>query len=440
MMPTNKRPKEAFELYSRLPDASGSKPICAQDWLINNGERYTHTATALAYSAEAAYGALQEKRAGHGRTARFATVHQPPFLQMLGPGDVLIGEEKAWMLQADERLEQIGYDASHPWRSYSQSQQINGIAWSPDGAYLAAGGSGSQVYLHAVTGGTKKPWSIPSYHRHKNWTVYGVAWSPDGTHLASGGYEDEVHLWRPNYAGGYEGAAKGSIVICRVEGIRESIIKCLVWAPDSSSIFAGRSDGGIVQWHAATGEFLFHSTRHQQEVTDLALSTNDTMTFASASKDTTVRIWQLSDPPESDLVYRGHTNEVLAVAWSPDGTRVVSGGKKDRHLHVWNPLTGEVFQRIPLSISFPEPLSIISVAWSPTGHLIAAGCDDGTLQLIDVQQMRHIISYRTTNSSGVNSVAWSPDGWVIASGGYQRWGNNHAVEIWPAGMDRVGLR
>jgi WD40 repeat protein len=438
-MPIQKQQKETFELYSRLPEGPGPKEISFQDWLVNNGETYTHTATVLATSVEEAYGTLQEKRRGHGRKARFATVHAPQRLQALGRGDVLIAKEKAWMILADDHCEPIPYETNSPLRSHDQNNRIHCLTWSPDGAYLAANGGG-QIRIHAVVEGKKKSWEIPSYERHKSWTVFAVAWSPDGVHLASGGYDDEVHLWRPNYAGSYERAAKGSILICRVEGIRECVIRCLVWASDSSSVFAGRADGDIVQWHAVTGAFLFHSKRHDGDVTDLALSPSDTITLASASNDTTVHVWRPGDPPEKDSVYRGHTHEVLAVAWSPDGKHVVSGGKEDRHLHVWNPQTGEVERRIPLSISFPGPFSINSVAWSPTGRVIAAGCGDGTLQLVDGDRMQHVLSYRTGNTASISSVAWSPDGWVLASGGDYHWGSKHTVEIRQVGVDLVVLR
>ena len=67
----------------------------------------------------------------------------------------------------------------------------------------------------------------------------------------------------------------------------------------------------------------------------------------------------------------GHTAPVESVAFSPDGSRIVSGGD-DETLRLWNADTGQ-----PIG----EPLTghtaaVLSVAFSPDGKRIASGGDD----------------------------------------------------------------
>lgn len=55
--------------------------------------------------------------------------------------------------------------------------------------------------------------------------------------------------------------------------------------------------------------------------------------LVSASKDTTLKVWDaLTKKLMFDLP--GHSDEVYAVDWAADGSKVVSGGK-DRILKIW---------------------------------------------------------------------------------------------------------
>jgi WD40 repeat protein len=81
-----------------------------------------------------------------------------------------------------------------------------------------------------------------------------------------------------------------------------------------------------------------------------------------------------------------------------------------------------------LSISSTKQLSIQTIAWSPDGRILAAGCDDNTLQMIDMHLRRHTITYRAGHAT-INTVAWSPNGQYIACGQ----GSPDGVQIWQFG-------
>src|SRR6266566_1789579 len=71
------------------------------------------------------------------------------------------------------------------------------------------------------------------------------------------------------------------------------------------------------------------------------------------------------------LIYRGHSGAVGGVSWSPDGTRIASGGK-DGTVQVWDATTGKHILTYPghLQSVLPatdSPRSVNSIAWSPDG-------------------------------------------------------------------------
>ena len=74
----------------------------------------------------------------------------------------------------------------------------------------------------------------------------------------------------------------------------------------------------------------------------------------------------------------GHTETVYSVAFSPDGTRIVSGSS-DKSVRVWNALTGA-----EMNVLNDHTKAVNSVAFAPDGTRIASGSSDKSVQLSDV--------------------------------------------------------
>ena len=72
----------------------------------------------------------------------------------------------------------------------------------------------------------------------------------------------------------------------------------------------------------------------------------------------------------------GHTAGVWAVAFSPDGGLLASGGG-DGTVRLWDPVTAEPVGR-PLT---GHTGGVRAVAFSPDGGLLASGAGDGTVRL-----------------------------------------------------------
>jgi WD40 repeat protein len=131
--------------------------------------------------------------------------------------------------------------------------------------------------------------------------------------------------------------------------------------------------------------------------------------------------------------YTGHSDIVEAVAWSPNGTRIASGGQ-DKTVQVWNPVDGSnVFTyRGHSGVVF-------RAAWSPDGKRIASCGGNGTVQIWDAADGSHvythpngvspkkvIIGSNTFYENLVGDVAWSPNGALIASVNF----NAGFVQVW----------
>ena len=112
------------------------------------------------------------------------------------------------------------------------------------------------------------------------------------------------------------------------------------------------------------------------------------------------------------------SNPKLSVAFSPDG-RILAAGCENGTVMLWDTESWSVIRMLEGHSS-----SVSSVAFSPDGRTLASGSGDNTIKLWDVDsgtEKRTIEGY----SSLVYSVAFSPDGRTLASGS-----NDNTIKLW----------
>jgi hypothetical protein len=112
-----------------------------------------------------------------------------------------------------------------------------------------------------------------------------------------------------------------------------------------------------------------------KRVTAVAFSPDGTRVL-TGSVDETARLWDTATGKAVATLAR-HTNSVTAVAFSPDGTRVLTGSA-DNTARLWDAATGKAVATLAGHTG-----SVAAVAFSPDGRRILTGSSDNTARLWD---------------------------------------------------------
>jgi WD40 repeat protein len=119
---------------------------------------------------------------------------------------------------------------------------------------------------------------------------------------------------------------------------------------------------------------------------------------------------------------KGHTDAVNAVAFSPDGQRIVSGGA-DNTVRLWDTDTGKPVGGPMLG----HTDAVKTAAFSPDGHRIVSGSYDTSLRLWDADTGKPVGGPMFGHQGDVFGVAFSSDGNRIVSAS-----QDETLRLWPA--------
>ena len=281
------------------------------------------------------------------------------------------------------------------FQDQSQSEEdsyIRSVCFTADNQSLITGAEDKTVKVWDIASGRIKH----TYGGETGHTldIYSLDASSDGRIIASGSGDKTVKLW--NIAGGEclhtlgaEGNADGAT------GPTDGVTSVSI-SPDGRTLAAGSLDKVVRLWDTATGQFLAklgdadaaapgqHTSGHSDSVYSVAFSP-DGQSLASGSLDNSIMLWDVRQARQSGgaaaqapmvTKFTGHKDFVLSVAFSVDGSLLMSGSK-DRTVQFWEPRAGGSgsVESSKLSLNGHEN-SVISIGHSSVNRTFVTGSGD----------------------------------------------------------------
>ena len=162
---------------------------------------------------------------------------------------------------------------------------------------------------------------------------------------------------------------------------------CVSLSPDCKTIVWGNIYGNVYMWNIAAGEEVGdrHSWRVWGMVQSVAYSPDGSRIVSGINK--TIRFWDATTcNPIGDPI-EGHTGAVTAIAYSPDGKYVISGST-DSTIRIWDIATGKQVGR-PWK---GHASTVDYVSFSPDGKHVLSKSEDGTVRIWDFPSLQELIN------------------------------------------------
>ncbi|ROT72067.1 putative F-box-like/WD repeat-containing protein TBL1XR1 [Penaeus vannamei] len=190
-------------------------------------------------------------------------------------------------------------------------------------------------------------------------------------------------------------------------GQHKGPIFALKWNKKGNYILSAGVDKTTIIWDASSGHCTQQFAFHSAPALDVDWQSNNS--FASCSTDQCIHVCQLGEnrPIKS---FQGHTNEVNAIKWDPQGNLLAScsddmtlkiwsmrqdtcvhdlqahngkflaSGSFDKCVHIWSTQTGQLVH------SYKGTGGIFEVCWNSRGDKVGASASDGSVFVLDLRK------------------------------------------------------
>ena len=285
---------------------------------------------------------------------------------------------------------------------------VDGLAWSPDGHYLAAR-AGDTFRVWDVWDGLKEVRLKQAQH---NGEINGMVFSWDNRFMATGCQDGAVRIWDMR---------KPQADPLILHGHTRSIWS-VTFTYDNRLLVSTGWDKQIRLWRADDGALQAILTGQTDEVWNPALSP-DGRILATADSSGILRLWRIQGGGDT-AHFVALSQPVTAMAMA--GSEVVLAGG-DGTVEVRQP-------RIDATRFYTTgDLRLESIAVSPDLGLLAAGSADGQIILLDAASGTRLAAWPAHDGS-VRGLSFLPDGIHLASGGADR-----IIRLWDLRRQQAGI-
>ena len=203
-------------------------------------------------------------------------------------------------------------------------------------------------------------------------------------------------------------------------------VNSLAFSTDGKFLFGAGGEPGLFgrawQWRVSDWTLVRAYIGHKDALYALALSP-DGKVLATGGYDQKIKLWDTQSGAELKSL-SGHTGAIFALSFRPDG-QLLASGSADRTVKLWDVASGQ--RRDTLSQSLKE---INAVAFSADGQRLYAAGGDNRVRVWSISEKaaettNPFLDARFAHEGAILALAFSPDGKLLATSGTDR-----AIKLW----------
>ncbi|AAS50422.1 AAR057Wp [Eremothecium gossypii ATCC 10895] len=196
-------------------------------------------------------------------------------------------------------------------------------------------------------------------------------------------------------------------------------VKCAAFHADSNMLIVGFSNGEFRMYELPDFTFIQQLSMGQNAVNTVAVNrSGEWLAFGSSTLgQLLVYEWQ----SESYILkQQGHFDALNALAYSPDGARIVTAAE-DGKIKIWDIVSG-----FCLATFEEHTSSVTSVQFAKNGQIMFSSSLDGTVKAWDLMRFRNFRTFTATERIQFSCLAADPTGEVVCAGSL----DNYDIQVW----------